>query len=469
MNSPSHRHHALPLTILFLSLPASPLCLSDTLPVLPGESIQAQVDAAVAGDIIAIFGGTYNQDVTVNKAVRLVEVSGQEVTITGTVTFSGVTDPPPFEGFTVGSASKGIVVTDTADLLIRDIQNTAGFGLRANGTSVVFVEGSSLKGITANSARMEVSNSTVSGNINQSGDLVEISDCTMTGNISQTGGKLNLSMTTVSGTLSSTTNAQETCCYRFTATSDVSLASQKAWFGYSKARSFNFTGSNAKVVVVGAEIDRANEETNGMKLGGSNNSYVIANSVIKGVRWNNTGSDENGIRCDGNGHRIDILNNWISMDRGSTYYSPQGDGVWIHGTPTTCRIYNNIIMGAFSGIDALFGVEAKNNLIWNATIPTRGGVVAEGTISTDPLFTPGDAPNLQPASPCIDAGIPNPIFNDIDGTRNDIGPSGGCWYDPDGWTTENPVVISYDLSPEQVLEGVNTEVTISDGKAVSQP
>ena len=74
-----------------------------------------------------------------------------------------------------------------------------------------------------------------------------------------------------------------------------------------------------------------------------------------------------------------------------------------------------------------------------------------------------------PGSPCIDAGIEDPIFNDLDDTRNDIGPGGGCWFDPDGWTTENPVVISYDLGPEQVLEGADPEVILSGGKAVSQP
>jgi len=79
--------------------------------VLPGESIQAKVDAAAPGDIVAIFGGTYTTDVTVNKAIRLVEVDGQEVTITGNVTFTGVTNAPPFEGFVVGSSGKGITIT----------------------------------------------------------------------------------------------------------------------------------------------------------------------------------------------------------------------------------------------------------------------------------------------------------------------------------------------------------------------
>ncbi len=47
--------------------------------ILLGASIQAKIDIAVASDIVAIFGGTYNEDITVNKAIRLVKVSGQQV------------------------------------------------------------------------------------------------------------------------------------------------------------------------------------------------------------------------------------------------------------------------------------------------------------------------------------------------------------------------------------------------------
>jgi nitrous oxidase accessory protein NosD len=95
--------------IPIVSLIASALSVQAvTHAVLPGNSIQAKIDIAVDGDIVAIFGGTYNEDITINKAIRLVEVSGQEVTLTGNVTFSGVSDCPPFDGFTVGSGSSAL-------------------------------------------------------------------------------------------------------------------------------------------------------------------------------------------------------------------------------------------------------------------------------------------------------------------------------------------------------------------------
>ena len=56
--------------------------------------------------------------------------------------------------------------------------------------------------------------------------------------------------------------------------------------------------------------------------------------------------------------------------------------------------------------------------------PTDGGPSSE---TSDPLFADvaGDDFHLQPGSPCIDAGDPDPQYNDTDGSRNDIGAFGG--------------------------------------------
>ena len=138
---------------------------------------------------------------------------------------------------------------------------------------------------------------------------------------------------------------------------------------------------------------------------------------------------------------------------------------------TQATIINNVIVGARFGISAPFGALAQNNLYWASPWNAReaNGVIAEGTLYTDPLFVAGEEPKLQATSPCINAGTIDPRYNDRDGSRNDIGPSGGAWFDPDGWTTENPVVISFDLSPDMVLEGVDTEVILSEGQSVSAP
>ncbi len=56
----------------------------------------------------------------------------------------------------------------------------------------------------------------------------------------------------------------------------------------------------------------------------------------------------------------------------------------------------------------------------------QGGYTGTGNISAEPLFV-NAAQNdyrLQWGSPCIDSGDPNPIYNDPDGTRADM----GAWY-----------------------------------------
>jgi len=59
-----------------------------------------------------------------------------------------------------------------------------------------------------------------------------------------------------------------------------------------------------------------------------------------------------------------------------------------------------------------------------------------GEISEDPLFRAEEREDfrLSPGSPCIDAGDPDPQYNDPDGSRNDIGAYGGPnagWIGPD--------------------------------------
>ncbi|MEE9555582.1 MAG: right-handed parallel beta-helix repeat-containing protein, partial [candidate division Zixibacteria bacterium] len=126
---------------------------------------------------------------------------------------------------------------------------------------------------------------------------------------------------------------------------------------------------------------------------------------------------------------------------------------------TTAAIYNNTIDGAgsrWSGIsNQLSGtLDCRNNIIVNMVAngiygggPGTGYVVASyndiyncaggafggpyvtqgpGNIFVDPDFwgTPPGTPeeyDITPFSSCVDAGDPNPFYNDRDGSRNDMG------------------------------------------------
>lgn len=61
------------------------------------------------------------------------------------------------------------------------------------------------------------------------------------------------------------------------------------------------------------------------------------------------------------------------------------------------------------------------NDVWGAKVNYFNCTPGEFDISQDPQFVGGGDYHLQSSSPCIDAGDPNEKYNDLDGTRNDLG------------------------------------------------
>jgi len=425
--------------------------LAATLAVLPGTSIQAKIDQAQPGDVIAIFGGTYAEDLTISKSVRLVEVSGQQVILTGSITFSGVTDAPPFEGFTQGSSGRGITVNNTTGLVLRNIDARSGTGVTATGSSAARIMSSQCSAINA------------------SGAMLELVDTSVTGSVYQGTGTMHVLRSTVSGNIDTGTGAQKTVAFRTTVNGDNNWRSKKAWFGYCDTRSFNYHDqTDGKVVVVGCNIDRQNGEANGLYFGGTNCDILVANNIVKNVMWGWGGDGENGLDGRGSANNYVIVNNYFGL-RHNGGHGAAGAGVYLRNS-VKAKVLNNIVESAHWGILAGFGVVAKNNYYYNMPWNTDdNGVIAEGLVKGDPKFIADQAPLLAADSPCLNAGVDDPIYANRDGSRNTIGPSGGTLYDPDARTTENPVVISFDLGPEQVLEGEATDIILSNGQAVSQP
>jgi hypothetical protein len=321
----------------------------------------------------------------------------------------------------------------------------AGFGLRTNGTSKINV---------------------VTGQYSA---------------IAQDGGELTTALTTVTGNFSTTLNSLKTVAFRTYVGLIAAWNSQKCWLGYSDVAQFTFAGTGCRVVIIGTSITPRPLQwpVNKIQLNGSNNSYHIMNSLMTSVGYADKpgdsfwgGGPSRGIYLSDSGNEAVFINNYIEMVFSGTYApaaaSSAGEGI---STATAkCKIMNNIIVGAHVGITAPFGATVENNCVHGSRYTAiRGGVVAVNTFDTNPLFAPSGAPDLQPSSPCINAGTIDPVFNDLDGSRNDVGPRGGCFFDPEGWTTNKPVVISFDLAPQQLLKGVDTQVTISNGQAVAQP
>lgn len=141
---------------------------------------------------------------------------------------------------------------------------------------------------------------------------------------------------------------------------------------------------------------------------------IIKNCVIK--------NNYHGIFNYGDASPI-IVNNVITENtyagiRSSTFEGPSSD-----------IIKNNIITDNYIGIWAQGGSSPilSYNDVWNNNYNYWGINSGTGDISADSLFvnvTNNDY-HLNLGSPCIDVGNPDPTYNDLDNSRNDMGAYGG--------------------------------------------
>lgn len=114
----------------------------------------------------------------------------------------------------------------------------------------------------------------------------------------------------------------------------------------------------------------------------------------------------------------------------------------VHCDSSDPVLRNNIIVNNGIGIAAHHdwaNPKLFYNNVWNENKPILGGdslydvfdsgflTIDPGSISADPLFAhvPIRGAHLSEHSPCIDAGAPQAIYNDFDGSRNDMGWTGG--------------------------------------------
>ena len=127
--------------------------------------------------------------------------------------------------------------------------------------------------------------------------------------------------------------------------------------------------------------------------------------------------------------------------------------------------YNNIIFDCDVGIRSYYinciGIIDYNCFYNNATYNGywQSGSLTFGPgnlINTEPLFFDSDNDNfyLQQYSPCIDTGNPNVIYNDLDGTRNDMGNFGG----QTPWGQGNPTVLDIQIIPTSVQQGETFDI-----------
>ena len=141
-------------------------------------------------------------------------------------------------------------------------------------------------------------------------------------------------------------------------------------------------------------------------------SLRVTNNII----WKNKAESGGGISCERSS--CAMVNNTIAENR-ATY----GGGLFFHGG--SVRIINTIFR---NNEDDLYAGRISPAVRPDHSNISDGDFLGlNGNIKDDPLFADpknGDF-HLMPDSPCINGGNPAPIYNDPDGSRNNMGAFGG--------------------------------------------
>ena len=427
---------------LFLSLIlATTLAHGVTRMVVQGQSIQNAIDASVSGDLILVGEGVYPEELVVNG--KVLEIRGQGV------------NRPRAQGLSLQNISG---TTRIINLRFNDISTNK---ILIGDCSQVFLTDVDGSEVNATRSSIQLKNSTLSQNLLLNQGNLKLLKSTVTKNVEVA------SSTDQSGNSTQCIVLQSTIGEKLTSRAANSLV------GYNLIRHGYFEG-NAHIV--GNEFDGRKIYSIGIDIHGNYSSARISNNHIYNYHSNSASNLQNkfiGIRID-QGAKAYILNNTIhGCFQGDNRGTKKNVGIGIFITNNAkpgSSIMGNLIYNCYdktnnkTGGNRLVYAPKSVNLSFNnlfrdvdSVHPSivGGGVSNLNSLNLHPKFT--DSPNgdysLASDSPCIDAGPPDPQYNDRDGSRNDIGMFGGHNFIPDGRSTDKPIVLGLDVAPIAVPTG----------------
>ena len=210
-----------------------------------------------------------------------------------------------------------------------------------------------------------------------------------------------------------------------------------------------------------------------------------------------SGADQTFVYNTGTGDAANISNSNNTIISGLTFTAVAGNGMYIYNS-TNCVISNClfdgsqeeginqygyhfssdnyvtncIFMGNFNGIEtgvsgyghhsniyvknSIFlsnsnyalhiGGSCDYNCYYNNGSNGNNGTLGDNDFVANPMFVSSTDFHLQSSSPCINAGTPSPMYNDLDGSRNDLGIYGG----PTAYPGEGAKITSLVVSPTNV-------------------
>jgi hypothetical protein len=403
-----------------------------TYSVFSGQSIQAKIDGATNGDTVAIFGGSYTENLTIaNKDVRLQLVAGQTVTLAGNITFSGLSNAYTFANFTWGGQTdKTITISNCLNFTVNGIKSPAGSILATGSNTAAKIFATALTNgaftISGGAKVQGIQSSNTGITVNGSGTTADFTRCTVTGNVSVA------------------TGVNRTSFSRCTVTESLDSSASNTYVSYSTLRWF-VQRSNGRAYLLGNTINERNAQGGETIRAWDTASIFAFNNIIRDGGTSNY--NDNWAIYINSGARLTAWNNVIY-----NYYGHNNDrAIGLAGSNVNI-IACNIAHGIQDNfISAPF---ANNTVTYNLSqTGDESGVLVQNRVNADPAFVNTTDFVLGPTSPARNAGDPDPRFNDIDGTRNDMGIYGGPFYDPEGRTGSKPVVMQMELDQTQFLRG----------------
>ena len=399
------------LTFFFSLILGTTLAHGAVIMVSPGQSVQAAINSASTGDEIVLQAGSYNEDLNITgKGLTLRAFSLPWVV--NSITVSNSPTPCKFKNFQ----------------LLGDLNSTG--------------------------ADLEVRDANIAGNIkvNQGGLKLTKSSIDKSVFINHSANATGLDTQAV--ILQSTIKQKLTC------------KAKRSWICYNEIRWSSISGTSE---ITGNIFNGRSKATIGIELLAGESQAVIRNNKIHSYKTSS--SVDMNYSCIGiavlENVKAKILNNLISDCKDSNHHGDEnkvGIGIYVESIAGT-KIFGNIIYACEvpHGTDGLpgncqvwapnQGVLLHNNCLHSTvwSLSSAGGVVKKDCFDADPKLNGNFT--LASDSPCIDAGPPDPQYNDRDGSRNDIGMFGGHNFIPNGRTTDKPIVLGLDIAPIAVPTG----------------
>ena len=415
------------LTFLVNLILGTTLAHGAVITVGSGESIQTAVDGAADGDeIVLTYPGQYVGNVTVNGRGLTIRSLNQSLTsVLGNFSVTGLTAGKEmnFQSF---NFSGDLNCTGAGILRVKDVQ--IGNSLIGSGLAKIVLQ------------NVEIMNSLSATQVTDC--YIRRSTITKTANIE--------------GNQDANGNPTRFVFLQSTIKEKLTSTTAKSWIGYSNLEESYFEGT---LEIVKNEFRGKNSNFGGIgiDLNGTNTTANIHNNLIKDFREDDSGTlnyQSIGIRISGNA-KANIFNNTITHNydirgNGTEIYS--GIGIYVVQTAGT-KIFGNILHdngvagGSDTGAANIWAPAQNVTIAYNAMIAYSTSGLVRGGAENHAMV------NSKNAADLVDKGHPDVTHQDRDGSRNDIGPSGGRNYLTNGTTTNGPIPISFTADPLAVPVG----------------